>query len=291
MFLTLIICIIIMMIIYLWYSNSKENFQVVASNSLDIPCYSIKSLYKKDAIKLKEIFTQINTDLGVTLQSQQSEQVHQKLKPGLFGIPTGGSPINYGGYFDNTGYTLINNNVSFAFDSQFKSIIKNILQKYFPKNIISITNITNLYFKQENNNILYIFNVDFTNVTKFTYKNLIIKLKINNYTKFLNSNPSSPNDFQSNIDSKILLYNTNILGIILNKNDDNTIKYTAKYSPSVTLTPNLFTINNNLHLMDPFLTSDNQMMITDKMKSDFKKVIIDHTNILDGIKLIKNPTS
>jgi hypothetical protein len=283
-YLILIICIII---IFFWYFNSQENFQVVAFNASNIPCYSIESIYSKETIKLKEIFRQINTDLGVSeeTETKQSEQVKSN-QSGLFGLTTGGSPINYGGNFDSTDYTLINNNVSFAFDNQFKSIIKNILQKYFLNNLISITNITNIYFKQENGNMLYIFNCQFSNLTKFTSRNLIIKLKINNYVKFLNPTASSPNDFQSNIDSSLI--NTTILGITLNKNDDNTINYTTTYSPSVTLTPNLYTINNNLYLMDPFLTSGKEMIINDQMKTDFNKVIIDHSQTLNSI--IQNTT-
>ena len=277
----LIICIIII-IIYLWYFNYQENFEVVASNASNIPCYTIESIYSKETVILKEIFRQINTDLGVILEEIEEVEVEQ---PGLFGLTTGGSPINYGGEFDSTEYTLINNNVSFAFDSQFKTIIKNFLQKYFPKSSISITNITNLYFKQENStdDILYIFNVQFSNLTKFTSRNLIIKLKINNYSEFLNQIPSSANDFKSNVDSASISDNTTILGITLNKNDDNTVKYTGTYSPLVTLTPNLFTINNNLYLMDPFLTSSKEMIINDKMKTDFNKVIIEHSQTLNNL--------
>lgn len=291
----LTLSIIVCIIIYFWYLylTVQENFQVVAFNATHIPCYTVESIYSKETIKIKEIFKQINIDLGgkddQLEQSEQPEQLEQSEQHGLFGLTTGGPPINYGGEFDSTGYILINNNVSFMFDSQFKSIIKNFLQKYFPKDFISITNISNLYFKEENNDMLYIFNGQFSNSTKFTSRNLIIKLKVNNSTQFLNPTPSSPNDFQSDIDSNVVSYNTTILGITLNKNDDNTIKYSGTYSPSVTLTPDLYTIDNNLYLMDPFLTSGKQMIINDQMKTDFNKVVIDHSQTLNNI--IQNPTS
>lgn len=252
-------------------SVKVENFKVVASNSSNIPCYTIDSIYDKETSKLKEIFNEINTKFNI-LDNSENNKLIKNIPNGIFGPTSGGYPINYGGLFNTTGYILINNNISFNFDNSFKIIIRDFLKPYFDKENIYITKITNVYFKLNNKDIVYIFNAQFLNSTNFTSRNLVIKLKIKNIQEFIDI-----------IDIKLLSYNTKILFIELNKNDDNSIEYKTKYNPSVTLTPNFYNIKNKLYLMDPFITSSKEMVIDNEMKINFNKSVVDHSKTLSGL--------
>ena len=139
-------------------------------------------------------------------------------------------------------YILYNNNLDFPLAKLFINLIQDFLRINLTNDKIQISTPTNIYFK----NNYYIFNVTIINAASFTSRNLIVKI-IEKTTSKLSQKYS-------------------ILHISLsdNNNIDKFLIEGIDYSDL-----NQYRIKNNLFLLDPFYTSSYDMIITEKMKSDF----------------------
>lgn len=139
-------------------------------------------------------------------------------------------------------YILYNNNLDFPLAKLFINLIQDFLRINLTNDKIQISTPTNIYFK----NNYYIFNVTIINSASFTSRNLIVKI-IEKTTSKLSQKYS-------------------ILHISLsdNNNLDKFLIEGIDYSDL-----NQYRIKNNLFLLDPFYTSSYDMIITEKMKSDF----------------------
>ena len=162
--------------------------------------------------------------------------------------------------FKLDGYTLYNNNISFPYETQIKKVLTDYIKIIFEsKEKISISRINNIYF-ETNGNGNYIFNAQLLNSTNFTTRNLLVKV---------------------NILGQLI----SILSVKLDSNDTSQSEYLPIASGRDILLPDSFyRIKNTMYLLDPFITSSKENIITPRMISDFDKSIQIHQTQLQNLQ-------
>jgi hypothetical protein len=142
------------------------------------------------------------------------------------------------------------------------------------------SDLNKLYYKDLDDDRIYIFNISLVDNTKFMTRNLRVKLKIKNINNFIKSDKIEQGEinYRTDIPSQMVINSSDILSIRLDAN--NYARFELNGSDS--LRPNYYQIKNILGLMEPFVTSGRDMIITDKMKKDFIKEIEEHQKLLSG---------
>lgn len=114
---------------------------------------------------------------------------------------------------------------------------------------------------------VFIFDANIINPTNLLSRNMRIKLKLNNKDKFLDAfgNYINEDEIRDNL----------IVNYISMQDKQFSTQSIDK------LDPLYYTIKNTLHLMDPFLTSGKNMIITDDMKGKFEIVLDEKNKIKD----------
>lgn len=169
--------------------------------------------------------------------------------------------------FNTEFFTLFNTYLEFPFTTQFNKLILTTLEK-IDKDKISLGDFNNIYYLDDQfGNRLFIFNVDLRDSVGLTSRNIKVKIIIHNIKLFIDQNSSTNSST-----------NSSLLGITLDKNG---------YANSTMLgidksDPNFYLIKNNLHLMDPFITSGIDMIITPEMKKTFYKSLAEHQQFSAG---------
>jgi hypothetical protein len=174
------------------------------------------------------------------------------------------------------------------------------------------SDLNKLYYKDSDNDRIFIFNISLVNNTRFMTRNLRIKLKIKNINNFIKDIKTEPSEiepskleqnniepskieqnniepskieqnnieYRTDIPSQTIINASEILSIRLDKN--NYARFELQGFDS--LNPYYYQIKNILGLTEPFVTSGRDMIITDKMKKDFVKKIEESQELLTGKK-------
>lgn len=234
---TLMILIILIVFSLFMYNNFKiENFEVVGYNTSDVPKYTIPNSYDIDSKKLQDVFKEVSKNEDL----------------------------------DTSTYTLYSNYIEFPLNNIIKTFLIDYLTMKFNNKIEINTAIYNMYWKDIGLDRLFIFNVNMFNRKIFTARNLKVKIiikQIKNFTKDTNIQ-----DYKTNILPKILINSISILSISIN-NNNNTQLTTIGID---NLDPDYYRIKNRLFLMDPFITSNADMIISNSMKDTFALSLIEH---------------
>jgi hypothetical protein len=244
-----VVFIIIIILSYLLFrfifGDNKEHYETstVGYNSIKIPDYKIDSLFDTETKELDEVFKVAFKDDNI-------------------------EPI---------GFKIHNPYIPFPFDIPIKKLIinylKNNIDKFKNNKLEIMNNISKIYYKDIGNDRIFIFNVSIINNTKFMTRNLRVKIKLKDIIKFMKDNIDNTNidkkgeltDYRTNISVDTIINAIELLSIRLDNNNYAIFKLTGIDS----LTPELYEIKNRLGLMDPFLTSERDMIITEKMNKDF----------------------
>lgn len=236
--------LLLLIIVFFVLFKSKENFEVVGYNTLNIPNYVIKNSYDTESIAIQSLFNKVFKD-------------H---------------------FIDTKSFTLYSNYIEFPFNNIIKTFMANYLTSILNDKIQVNTNLTNMYWKDDEKDRLFIFNIDMVNHKHFTTRKLKVKIKIHDILNFVKGNNSQ--DYQNDIKPEILIKSIDILSISLDS--DNYEKSTLIGIDK--LQPRFYVIKNNLFLMDPFLTSRKDNVITKTMKDNFALSLIQHQKLADANK-------
>lgn len=174
-----------------------------------------------------------------TIDSIQNDTLNK-----IFSIAT---PID----IDQT-FVLYNDNITFPLNNLFKSLALEYFNKnapQFSKDKIYIANdMNNIYYKKYTNiNTLYISNFNLTNPKNLFTKNIKMGVDYN----------------EQNGQGQVLFMKLDTL-------PDNEILSTDSIDK---LQPDYYTLKNNMFLMDPWITSNNSMTISDIYINNFNKVL------------------
>lgn len=259
--LALFILILISYFVYIFLFNIKEHYvtTIVGYNNIAIPSNYIPSLFDSETKELMQVFNVYFPDDNV----------------------------------ETLGYKEHNPYIPFPFEASIKKMIIDFLKTNidrFKGHKLEITsNLNKVYFKNDRQDRIFIFNINLVDNTKFMTRNLKFKIKIKDIRKFIkdesdyvsNSNVKveSEIDYRTNIPMQTVINATSLLSIRLDKN--NYARFEFKSLDS--LQPNYYQINNVLGLMDPFMTSGQSMIVSSKMKQDFDKIINERRELLKSM--------
>lgn len=243
---TILWFVLILICLYFFKAIVQENFEIVGFNDNTIPDYKIKNIYDTETEKLTSILKSLFKDNDMT----------------------------------KTGYTIYGKYLDFPFANVIKHMIADFLKtnvSIFAKDKLEVnSNINDLYWKDVGNDRLFIFNVNLLNNTHFLTRTINVKIMIQNIKSFLNGE-----NYRTDVPSATLTNSIKILSIMLGTS--NYIKDFIGFSGVDTLEPVQYNIENTLHLMDPFITSGNQMVITPTMMSRFSVTLDDHRKLLQQL--------
>lgn len=201
-----VIYLIILFILFLPFIYHYETFNVVSYNNETAPDNSSQSFFETNSIQLQKLFKTIKSNQNIIQ--------------------------------DDT-FTLLNNNISFQFEDNFKNYLLQFLKSLLDNQDLYIHGqLFDIYTKSSPGITYYIFKSKLINQLNFSSDLLETTLSLDN--------------------NKIQIHD---IKLILNSQKD-------------TILPGLFKtryiIKNKYHLMDPFLTSSNENIIDDPMKEKFK---------------------
>lgn len=168
--------------------------------------------------------------------------------------------------FDISKFTLHNKNLTFAYNDIFKTSILNYLKNnniYIKDSLHIQNNLHDIYILDILPNTIYIFNCDLVNSTHFFTRNIKVKIQVNN-----NNN--------NNIFS---LSQINVLGILLDS--DNYATFNIPVYDD--LYPTYYQIKNTLHLLDPFITSGKDLVLSSTQITNFNNVLTGKSNELQNL--------
>jgi hypothetical protein len=243
----MIIYILIIIIIIFLYKHTFENFDIVAYNNTNVPNNIIKSIYETESETLQNLFDKLNLQNKDFKESNLDKQ-----------------------------FKLINMNLVFPFSSIFKKLIieyiHNSIPKYKKDKVYILGKLINIYQKDLDNTRTFIFNFTLVNPVNFFTRNIKIRLKINNINQFLDETFN----YLDVIDENLLRLNTNLESITLDKN--NYINFT--FNPIDKLSEPYYLIKNKFFLLDPFLTSGRESIITNNDKIKFQSILNDKNKSL-----------
>lgn len=232
----LIIFFLLCLTIYYFYFTFKENFLVVGHNNSIIPNYTIKNLFDEETKLLVSQFSNLSLDSN----------------------------------FNTKLFNLFNTNIPFPFTDQFQKLLLTFLKTIprLSKHVITLGDFNNIYYDDDSlGNRIFILNVNIQDSTTFTSRNIKVKFVVNNISAFTqNSN------YLSTFDNNLLDKYSSLLGVILDKNGYANFTITGIDQSD----PNFYLITNQLYLMDPFVTSNTDMIITQSMKKFFDKSLAEH---------------
>jgi len=231
-----ILSILLLLFIIYKCKECKEQYKdTVGYNNSSVLSNKILSIYESETLEITSIFNELfkNSDCD----------------------------------FDTSTYLMHGTYIEFPFNNIIKKMISDYLKENvskFKKDKIEINaDINHMYWKNTGNDRLFIFNVNLLNNTRFMTRNIVVKILIKDIKNFMNDN-----DYKTDIPALTLVLSTNILCIKLDT--DNYISEISSYTGFDKLEPQYYQIKNGLHLMSPFMTSSNDLIITDNMKIDFK---------------------
>jgi hypothetical protein len=248
-FIILIICIVIVI-----FLTNKETLTIVGYNNIDVPENPLSIPYFMDSKAISKSLKSILRD----------DNVHW------------------------SGYNIHNDLLPFP----FKEGLRKILTDYLKNNIIQLkndnleitSNFSNIHWKDDGNDRIFIFNIHLINNTVFISRNLRVKIKIKMIKDFLkDDNPNIQFTFQTNykdnIDIPLLSSAIDILSIRLESD-----VYPVDTIDGVdALQPTFYLIKNELSLMYPYSTSKKESTITEDMKIKFKSIIEEHAKRLQSL--------
>ena len=241
----LVYIFLICLVIYYLYSTFKETFLVVGYNNSIVPNYTINNLFDEETKLLDSQFSDLSLDHNFNIKS----------------------------------FTLFNTNIPFPFINQFQKLLLSFLKTVplINKHKITLSDFNNIYYNDSLGNRIFILNVNLQDSTKFTSRNIKVKFVINNISAFIDQK----SNYLSTFDPSLLDKYCSLIGIMLDKNG-----YAKFIMNGVDrFDPNFYLINNQLYLMDPFITSKLDMIITQDMKQAF---LAEHQQITSGNKLLNS---
>ena len=256
------------------FDDTKEHYvtSIVGYNNTKIPAYSISSKFDLETSELVKVFKDKFSDDKV----------------------------------DSLGFKEHNPYIPFPFEASIKKLIidymKTNIERFKGHKMQITSDLNKLYYKDSDNDRIFIFNISLVNNTRFMTRNLRIKLKIKNINNFIKDIKTEPSEiepskleqnniepskieqnnieYRTDIPSQTIINASEILSIRLDKN--NYARFELQGFDS--LNPYYYQIRNILGLTEPFVTSGRDMIITDKMKKDFVKKIEESQELLTGKK-------
>lgn len=236
-----VIILISYIIVSYLFDNKKEHYitSIVGANNIAIPTYYIPSVFESETKELVKLFKDTFSDDNV-------------------------EPI---GFKEHNPY------IPFPFEASVKKLIidymKTSVEKFKGHKLEITSDLNKLYYKESGNDRIFIFNISLVDNTKFMSRNVRVKIKIKGIDNFIRSAETEQNEinYRTDIPSQTIINASEILSIRLDKN--NYARFELQGIDS--LKPNYYQIKNILGLMDPFVTSGRDMIITDKMKKNFVK--------------------
>jgi hypothetical protein len=242
------IILIIILLVFL-YKHTFENFEIVAYNNTIVSENKIDSIYDIESNTLQSLFDNLNLKNKDFKESNLDKQ-----------------------------FKLVNSNLKFPFSNIFKKLIIEYIHDSIPKykkdKVYILGKVNNIYQKDEVLSRTFIFNFTLVNPVNFFTRNIKIRLNINNINVFLDD---TFNYFDA-IDENLVRLNTNLESITLDKNDY--INFT--FNPIDKLYEPYYLIKNKYYLLDPFLTSGRESIITNNDKIKFQSILNDKKKSLSS---------
>jgi hypothetical protein len=232
---------IILLVLYIYFFLPIEGFNVTSYNDSKVPLNKQDTLYETEMKTLNEIFEQTN----------------------LQGFPEVYSFQKYPNY------------LKLPIQSLFSEILLQRLNDIFSKNenykkskFVIIKDMYDINWKDIETSRHFVFNIDVQNKTFNWAKRLRVYVIVNDIKSFLTDTGEYFEQIDKNLLSNIIV-NTialeeSTVRLLIGGRDDEIDK--ENYY-------NYYNIKNVLYLMDPFLTSGKDMVITEKMRLDFKNVL------------------
>lgn len=232
-----IVIFLILITVYYMYNTINENFLVVGYNNSLVLDYKISNLFDDETVILDTQFANASVDKN----------------------------------FDTKNYMLFNNSIPFPFTSQFQKLLL-VFLKSIPRisnNKISLGDFNNITYQNNGSDRIFILNVNIQDNTNFTSRNVKVKFLVGQIKLFLDPITES---YLPSFNPKLINNNCTLMGITLDKNGY--AKFNMKGVDK--LDSNFYLIDNTLHLLDPFVTIGNDMIITKKMKDSFNISLAQH---------------
>lgn len=235
-----ILTLIIILILY--KNNIHEKLEIVGYNTSDVPTYNILNSYDIESNDLQVLLSKISKEKKINL--------------------------------DTNTFTLYSNYIDFPFNNIIKSFLADYLSDKLNEKIEINTNIYNMYWKDTlNKGREFIFNINMFSRKHFVTYKLKIKISIKNIEKFTKND--NIQDYKTDVLPKTLKDSIDIVSIIIDKYDNEKFKINGiDYLES-----KYYTIQNRLSLMDPFLTSHKDMIISNTMKKNFEISLLEHQKL------------
>jgi hypothetical protein len=234
------IIIIIIILSLSLYTQTFEHFEIVAYNNTYIKDNKIDTIYDIESQTLQSLFD----DLNIKNKDFKEPNLDKQ-------------------------FILINKNIAFPFSVYFKKMIIEYLYNNIPKykedKIYILGKLNNIYQKDQDLSRIFIFNFTLVNPVNFFTRNIKIRLKINNINLILDET----RNYIDNIDDNFINSNTNLESITLDQN--NYINFT--FTPIDELYNPYYLIKNKYYLLDPFLTSGKDLIITNKDILNFQSIL------------------
>lgn len=240
-FIAVLFCLLF---VFIGIRNISESFTALPSNAFEVHKMKIPTLYEEDTSVIDDVFETINKNVLPDYRS-----TFQK----------------YPSYF------------KFELDDMFKEYILQKVRFAFnqsPKlkgsKLEIVRNLYNIWWKDINNERHFIFNIDVVNKTKFFARKLLVYIKLQSINQFITDTgeyiPGLKNAVKdSNLDFQYV-------------GTDNELKYFTVPPSNASIGNESFThlyrIKNNLYLMDPFITSGKEMVISDYDRAKFEEYLI-----------------
>lgn len=179
---------------------------------------------------------------------------------------------------DSIGFKNHNPHIFSPFNEPIKRFIidylKNNIERFKKDKLQIVSDINNLFYKDDGNDRIFIFNVSIINNTRFMTINLKVKIKVKDIKNFIQTDIDSDimkiselTNYKTNIPVNNMLNAMELLSMRL----ENNIYKTFQFNGIDILEPQFYEIKNILGLMEPFLTSRKDMMITKQIKQQFIK--------------------
>jgi hypothetical protein len=237
-----ILFIICILVLYFLFSN-RESF-THPSNSFEVPKNKMKTLYEEDTTLIDDTLETINTSFLPDYISTFKK---------------------YPSYY------------KFELDELFKEYTIQTIKSAFNRidklkgsKLEIVRNLYNIWWKDDKNDRYFIFNIDLINKTKFFARKMLVYIKLKDINKFLTDN----GDYIPGFKDALTSFDLQLMYI----GTDNELKYfTVSPSNSVIGKENfthLYRIKNSLYLMDPFITSGRELVISDFDKLKFQQYLM-----------------
>lgn len=234
------IYIIIILIVFIYSFFTIETFTVTPYNSSKVPLNKQDTLYEKEIKELNQIFEQTNSQGFPAVKSFQ-------IMPGYLKFPMQKS-------FNKIILQRLN------------SIFKNS-KKYRKTKFKIVKDMYDIRWKDIEGSRHFVFNIDINNDTLKWTRRLRMYVIVKDIKRFLTDTGEyiQTNNFNSQgIEINTIALEESTVRLLIGGIDGEIGN--EKYY-------NYYNIKNVLYLMDPFLTSGKDMMITDKMRKEFKDLL------------------